>query len=78
MSVPDNSEVIILNNETLNLIDDFILDHMDDFTPGQMYWIMDQIEDLSKNFYGKFKTMIDEDITDFAEYLGDEEDDEGI
>lgn len=78
MSVPENSEVVILNNETLNLIDDFILDHMDDFTPGQMYWIMDQIEDLSKKFYGKFKVMIDEDMADFADYLGDEEDDEGI
>lgn len=78
MGIPDNSEVIILNNETLNLIDDFILDHLEDFTPGQMYWIMDQIEDLSKRFYSKFKTMIDEDMADFADYLGEDEEDEGI
>lgn len=75
MSVPDNSEIIILNNETLNLIDDFILEHIEDFTPGQMYWIMEKIENLSEDFYNKFKAMIDEDMADFEDYLGlDEED----
>lgn len=76
MSVPDNSEVIILNNETLNLIDDFILEHIEDFTPGQMYWIMEKIENLSEEFYDKFKTMIDEDMADFEEYLGMDEDED--
>ena len=33
---------IELRNETLNLIDDFILDHIDDFTNEELYWIINE------------------------------------
>lgn len=65
-SVPD------LRNETLNLIDDFILDHIDDFSHEELFWIIDQLEILSKTFYKKFKVLIDEDIEDLAEELEDD------
>ena len=74
-SVPDNNQILILNNETLNLIDDFILDHIDDFTHDELFWIMDALEGLSKSFYKKFREMIDQDIEDFADELeGDDVD----
>lgn len=62
-----------LRNETLNLIDDFILDHIDDFTNDELYWIIDQLELLSKTFYRKFKPLIDEDIDALVEDIEDEE-----
>jgi hypothetical protein len=65
-SVPD------LRNETLNLIDDFILDHIDDFTQGEMIWIIDELETMSTRFYEKFKAWIDDDIEDLLEELDEE------
>ena len=65
-SVPD------LRNETLNLIDDFILDHIDDFSQDELIWIIEELESLSKSFYKKFKAMIDEDLEDLAEELDDD------
>ncbi len=66
MSVPD------LRNETLNLIDDFILDHIDDFTQGEMIWIIDELEEMSTRFYEKFKAWIDDDIEDLLDELDEE------
>ena len=66
-SVPD------LRNETLNLIDDFILDHIDDFTHDELFWIIEALEDLSKSFYKKFKEMIDQDIEDLADEIEGED-----
>lgn len=65
-SVPD------LRNETLNLIDDFILDHIDDFSHEELIWIIEELEQLAKSFYKKFKVMIDEDIEELAEELDDD------
>lgn len=65
-SVPD------LRNETLNLIDDFILDHIDDFTQGEMIWIIDELEEMSTRFYEKFKAWIDDDIEDLLDELDEE------
>jgi hypothetical protein len=62
-SVPD------LRNETLNLIDDFILDHIDDFSQGEMIWIIDELEGMSTRFYEKFKAWIDDDIEDLLEEI---------
>ena len=42
---------IELRNETLNLIDDFILDHINDFTNEELYWIINELESLSNTFY---------------------------
>lgn len=66
MSVPD------LRNETLNLIDDFILDHIDDFTHDELFWIIEELEELSKAFYRKFKPLIDEDIEALIEEIDEE------
>jgi hypothetical protein len=33
-----------LRNETLNLVDDFILDHIDDFSEEELYWIIEEVE----------------------------------
>lgn len=66
MSVPD------LRNETLNLIDDFILDHIDDFSQSEMIWIIDELESMSTRFYEKFKTWIDDDIEDLIEEIDEE------
>jgi hypothetical protein len=66
-SVPD------LRNETLNLIDDFILDHIDDFSQGEMIWIIDELEGMSTRFYEKFKAWIDDDIEDLLEEIEGEE-----
>lgn len=66
-SVPD------LRNETLNLIDDFILDHIDDFSHEELIWIIEELEQLAKSFYKKFKVMIDEDIEELAEELDDDD-----
>lgn len=66
-SVPD------LRNETLNLIDDFILDHIDDFSQDELIWIIEELESLAKSFYKKFKVMIDEDLEDLAEELDDDD-----
>lgn len=66
MSVPD------LRNETLNLIDDFILDHIDDFSQGEMIWIIDELEEMSTRFYEKFKAWIDDDIEDLLDELDEE------
>ena len=66
-SVPD------LRNETLNLIDDFILDHIEDFSQGEMIWIIDELEGMSTRFYEKFKTWIDDDIEDLLEEIEGEE-----
>ncbi len=65
-SVPD------LRNETLNLIDDFILDHIDDFSHEELIWIIEELDQLAKSFYKKFKVMIDEDIEELAEELDDD------
>ena len=62
-SVPD------LRNETLNLIDDFILDHIEDFSQGEMIWIIDELEDMANRFYEKFKAWIDDDIEDLMEEI---------
>lgn len=66
MSVPD------LRNETLNLIDDFILDHIEDFTHDELFWIIEELEKLSKAFYRKFKPLIDEDIEALIEEIDEE------
>jgi hypothetical protein len=66
-SVPD------LRNETLNLIDDFILDHIDDFTHEELFWIIEQLESLSNTFYKKFKPLIDDDIESLIEEIEGEE-----
>jgi hypothetical protein len=66
-SVPD------LRNETLNLIDDFILDHIEDFSHEELIWIIEELEQLAKSFYKKFKVMIDEDIEELAEELDDDD-----
>lgn len=66
-SVPD------LRNETLNLIDDFILDHIDDFSQSEMIWIIDELEGMSTRFYEKFKAWIDDDIEDLLEEIEGEE-----
>jgi hypothetical protein len=66
-SVPD------LRNETLNLIDDFILDHIEDFSQGEMIWIIDELEGMSTRFYEKFKAWIDDDIEDLLEEIEGEE-----
>jgi hypothetical protein len=66
MSVPD------LRNETLNLIDDFILDHIEDFTHDELFWIIEELEELSKAFYRKFKPLIDEDIEALIEEIDGE------
>jgi hypothetical protein len=66
-SVPD------IRNQTLNLIDDFILDHIDDFTNEELHWIIDELEDLSKTFYKKFKPIIDDDIEALIEEMEGEE-----
>lgn len=66
MSVPD------LRNETLNLIDDFILDHIEDFTHDELFWIIEELEELSKAFYKKFKPLIDEDIEALIEEIDGE------
>lgn len=65
-SVPD------LRNETLNLIDDFILDHINDFSQDELIWIIEELESLAKSFYKKFKVMIDEDLEELAEELDDD------
>lgn len=65
-SVPD------LRNETLNLIDDFILDHIDDFSQEELIWIIEELESLAKSFYKKFKVLIDEDLEELAEELDDD------
>ncbi len=66
MSVPD------LRNETLNLIDDFILDHIDDFSQNEMIWIINELEEMSTRFYEKFKAWIDDDIEDLLDELDEE------
>ena len=65
-SVPD------LRNETLNLIDDFILDHIDDFSQNEMIWIINELEEMSTRFYEKFKAWIDDDIEDLLDELDEE------
>ncbi len=62
-----------LRNETLDLIDSFILDHINDFSNEELYWIIDELEGLSKSFYKKFKPLIDQDLEDLAEEIEDEE-----
>jgi hypothetical protein len=62
-----------LRNETLNLVDDFILDHIDDFSEEELYWIIEEVEKLSKSFYKKFKDLIDEDIESLAEEIEGED-----
>ena len=65
-SVPD------LRNQTLELLDNFILDHIDDFTYDELNWIIDSLEETAKSFYRKFKTIIDQDIEDMMEELDDD------
>jgi len=67
MSVPD------LRNETLNLLDEFILDHIDDFTYDELFWISVQLEKTSREFYKKFKPLIDEDIEALIEEIEEQE-----
>jgi hypothetical protein len=62
-----------LRNETLDLIDSFILDHINDFSNEELYWIIDELEGLSKSFYKKFKPLIDQDLEDLAEEIEDDE-----
>ena len=62
-----------LRNETLNLVDDFILDHIDDFSEEELYWIIEEVEKLSKSFYRKFKDLIDEDIESLADEVEGED-----
>jgi hypothetical protein len=62
-----------LRNETLNLVDDFILDHIDDFSEEELYWIIEEVEKLSKSFYRKFKDLIDEDIESLADEIEGED-----
>jgi hypothetical protein len=44
-----------LRNETLNLVDDFILDHIDDFSEEELYWIIEEVEKLSRRMRLKRK-----------------------
>jgi hypothetical protein len=62
-----------LRNETLNLVDDFILDHIDDFSEEELYWIIEEVEKLSKSFYRKFKDLIDDDIESLADEIEGED-----
>ena len=62
-----------LRNETLNLVDDFILDHIDDFSEEELYWIIEEVEKLSKSFYRKFKDLIDEDLESLADEIEGED-----
>ena len=62
-----------LRNETLNLVDDFILDHIDGFSREELYWIIEEVEKLSKSFYIKFKDLIDEDIESLADEIEGED-----
>jgi len=62
-----------LRNETLNLVDDFILDHIDDFSEEELYWIIEEVEKLSKSFYRKFKDLIDDDIETLADEIEGED-----
>jgi hypothetical protein len=62
-----------LRNETLNLVDDFILDHIDDFSEEELYWIIEEVEKLSKSFYRKFKNLIDDDIEALADEIEGED-----
>jgi|694.fasta_scaffold09674_16 hypothetical protein len=62
-----------LRNETLNLVDDFILDHIDDFSEEELYWIIEEVEKLSRSFYRKFKDLIDEDIEALADEIEEED-----
>lgn len=62
-----------LRNETLNLVDDFILDHIDDFSEEELYWIIEEVEKLSKSFYRKFKNLIDDDIESLADEIEGED-----
>ena len=57
----------------LNLVDDFILDHIDDFSEEELYWIIEEVEKLSKSFYIKFKDLIDEDIESLADEIEGED-----
>jgi hypothetical protein len=62
-----------LRNETLNLVDDFILDHIDDFSEEELYWIIEEVEKLSRSFYRKFKNLIDDDIEALADEIEGED-----
>jgi hypothetical protein len=62
-----------LRNETLNLVDDFILDHIDDFSEEELYWIIEEVEKLSRSFYKKFKDLIDDDIEALADEIEGED-----
>jgi len=62
-----------LRNETLNLVDDFILDHINDFSEEELYWIIEEVEKLSKSFYKKFKDLIDDDIEALADEIEEED-----
>jgi len=62
-----------LRNETLNLVDDFILDHIDDFSEEELYWIIEEVEKLSRSFYRKFKELIDDDIEALADEIEGED-----
>jgi hypothetical protein len=66
-SVPD------LRNETLYLLDSFILDHIEDFSHEELIWIIEELEQLAKSFYKKFKPLIDEDIEALLEEIEGEE-----
>jgi hypothetical protein len=66
-SVPD------LRNETLYLLDSFILDHIEDFSHEELIWIIEELEQLSRSFYKKFKPLIDEDIEALLEEIEGEE-----
>jgi hypothetical protein len=66
-SVPD------LRNETLFLLDSFILDHIEDFSHEELIWIIEELEQLSRSFYKKFKPLIDEDIEALLEEIEGEE-----
>ncbi len=66
-SVPD------LRNETLYLLDSFILDHIEDFSHEELIWIIEELEQLSRSFYKKFKPLIDEDIEALLDEIEGEE-----
>ena len=66
-SVPD------LRNETLYLLDGFILDHIEDFSHEELIWIIEELEQLARAFYKKFKPLIDEDIEALLEEIEGEE-----
>lgn len=66
-SVPD------IRNETLNLIDDFILDHIEDFSQNELIWIVDELEDMANRFYEKFQPLIDEDLEELFDEIEGEE-----